>query len=75
YIGIGIKGFLGKLCGLLIQLGESLFEIDEDAGICEADVLNGVGIGSADPDIYATTGYEIGCEVEGFATGHGSCFS
>ena len=51
YIGIGIKGFLGKLCGLLVQLGESLFEIDEYSRICEADVLDGVGISTADPDI------------------------
>jgi len=51
YIGIGIKGFLGKLRHLLVQLGESLFEIDEDSRIGETDVLDGVGIGSADPDI------------------------
>ena len=50
-IWIGIECFLRELYGLFIQLGESLFKIDKNTGICETDVLYGVGIGSADPDI------------------------
>jgi hypothetical protein len=59
YVGIGVEGFLRELLNLLVELSESLFEIDEDSGICETNVLYGVGICSSDPDIYAAATHEI----------------
>jgi hypothetical protein len=64
---MGVKGFLGELCRLFIELGEALAKIHENTRVCETNMGHGVGICAADPDIQTAAAHEIGGEVEGLA--------
>jgi hypothetical protein len=46
-----VKGFLGELLRLRIEGFNFLTQIDKDSGIGEIHVLDGVAIGSANPDV------------------------